>query len=78
MTDFLVDFQGLDLQLFWNGADVLPGLLFVVEGQSRGCYLVVVLVCVVDQVMATDVEFLLLQIERLEAGGGCGDGGYGL
>lgn len=60
LVDFLVDLEGLDLQLFRNSADVLPGLFLVVEGQAGGGYLVVVLVDVIDKVVVTDVEFLAL------------------
>jgi hypothetical protein len=61
LVDFLVDLEGLDLQLFRNSADVLPGLFLVVEGETGGGYLVVVLVDVIDKVVVTDVEFLALE-----------------
>ena len=61
LVDFLVDLERLDLQLFRNSADVLPGLFLVVEGEAGGGYLVVVLVDVIDKVVVTDVEFLALE-----------------
>lgn len=73
LVDFLVDLERLDLQLFRNSADVLPGLFLVVEGEAGGGYLVVVLVDVIDKVVVTDVEFLALEWQG--TGGGAGAGG---
>lgn len=74
LVNFLVDLQRLDLQLFWNSADVLPGLFLVVEGETGRGYLVMVLVDVIDQVVVPDVEFLPLQLQRKRAGAGGGSG----